>query len=139
MMIKSKKYCANIKGGRSASKFRKSQICKFAVLNFFRFLDLPQMWKFADLRFPDHLFFQIADLGFADCKSANRPSANVAICGFAISGSYIFLDLRWDLQTQLFFAVFFCKSSNTYFYPYQYKLKMLLFKFKNGFWLLEQV
>jgi hypothetical protein len=39
----------NKEGGRSANKFRKSHIRKFADLHFLkRFTDFPQMWQFAD-------------------------------------------------------------------------------------------
>ncbi len=45
------------KSGRSASKFRKSQICKFADLIFF--LELRIFHKCANLRFADHIFLAI--------------------------------------------------------------------------------
>ncbi len=38
-----KSYLLPNQGERSVNKFRKSQICKFADLCFFRFVDLPQM------------------------------------------------------------------------------------------------
>jgi hypothetical protein len=41
----------NTRGGRSANKFRKSQIRKFVI-----FADLPQVWQFADLQFAEGIF-----------------------------------------------------------------------------------
>jgi hypothetical protein len=41
------------KGRRSANKFRRSQIRKFAGLISFRFADLPQLWQFAICGFCD--------------------------------------------------------------------------------------
>jgi hypothetical protein len=46
----------DIKGGRSANKFLKSQIRQFPVLNFY-FSEFARMWQFADLRFADSVIF----------------------------------------------------------------------------------
>jgi hypothetical protein len=52
--------CLFNKNGRSANKFRKSQIRKFADLNHFvRFADLPQIWHCADFRIADPIIFMV--------------------------------------------------------------------------------
>ncbi len=47
-------HCRLSKGWRLANKFSRSQIRNFVDLNLFRFVDLWQMWQFADLQFVDH-------------------------------------------------------------------------------------
>jgi hypothetical protein len=72
--------CVLINCGRSANKFSKSQIRKFAEFNFFRFANLPQMSQFADLPFADHISF--------------------VICGFAICGPNLALILKGITSTR---------------------------------------
>ncbi len=55
--------CLFNKGGRSANRFRKSQIRKFSDSNnFVRFADLQQIWHCAALRIADPIFFVIFGL-----------------------------------------------------------------------------
>jgi hypothetical protein len=70
-------------------------------------------------------------------------SANPQICGLKICLSFADLPQIRQFEDLLFAdpIIFgglknFRKSSNTYFSPNQYKIKMLSFKFKDNFWFL---
>jgi hypothetical protein len=86
---------------------------KFADLIFFRFADFLHFFRFAD--FPQMWLF--AGLRFAD--------ANVAFCGLR------FADPTCGLKISATPHIY-------HFSPYNYKFKMLSFKFMDEFWLLEQ-
>jgi hypothetical protein len=72
------------KGGRSANKFRKSQIRKFA--------DLNNLWHLADLRFADPIFFVICR--FVNCRFPT--------CGFKFFGR---LETSTSLQNTYYFSL----------------------------------
>ncbi len=79
----------------------------------------PQLSS-ADSKFADNICFLFAEL-----------ATNAAICGFAICGPYNFRDLR----SQLFFCSLKTPQIRRYII---YKAKMLSFKFKDDFQLLER-
>ncbi len=108
----------NIKVGRSANKFCKSQIRKFADFN--NWLDLAQMRHFADLRFSGPIFVICGLKSSASPQIHTSPLTNIAvfcrnlrIC-YSRMGPRIYRFVIWGL-----FKKFACFKANIPYSPFR--------------------